>query len=1595
MRGWTTLLPYSAVAQTQADEWLSEIKHELAHCVRAGNLGAGATWAVRSLQEYLSLRLPLSLGDRCWITRLLFKLATLNDLDPSRIEIYAAAAALLIKFLDWKPFNDLLHSMFLHKKSASTQPSDSRVQNTVIKLGSLANRYFSTDSTAQILDIYLPLIDVNDLRSIVTYLSLLTLLLPVHAPPAPPVSPLPATAMATDAPWQASFYWVPTMFSIWTMIANVPSFDTLFMDLFARLSSEQIATPDNTPWTDLQIRIIFAIGMKNLELPVGSGASGLERMPIRRNDPTALNSTSGDKGIELMDGMKKSKVDGFAKFIVYTIFEPASSAPDRIRTKSLEYLETLIQATESFFHPSNSGKWSYPVARFVQSLAQHFLARTILEDKVDSNIPEHYRTTKQLRRRFVELLRSVAFLAMFGKDQSAISASHSALKSLAWIDPDAIIPGLLDRAFPALESLTETHRTMSCIFAIFSSSAPMISSSHYPSGGRHLSALLQLTLPGLDMNDIPKSTATLLFIANAVRNTPLIDSSSYGASNSNGMDIDDTDLSEAVEARRASTAEFESWLVQYLDRIFAIFENLPQNYGIDKSHSTPESGLVDLLLLSDGLETIYLRKLAEFCRGSVVPAATKAIGTLCGSIAHASPKKRLAVFVPMCCSRILEEIDTGAASKPSSKLSANANPFGFESMSDASLHWFQSILNGCIRSSGDAVLQFRADIEAVLDKSINCCVSRRGYKWANKLLRRVTESLLCIEPTEMRSHSPTVWNSADFQHNSHMHWSEMVDIDQMDLQWYVPSQEAIDFAEYLLEKYIALARSKIMEFIANPVQYGASLPKWMSLLKNCICGKSMLLKIQPSMTHNNESDDLRLYSYHGKRHPMYSGEIYADPSSPKFQYWTEQETVITTLLHEAFITVNQHRADDVEATHAIISCIQTLITYHGVPSNEYESGHRMYKYVKASYKLSPDQTAFPRMLQVQRAHLTHLGRLKHACSQRPCTDGLRLLIHDLAEASLSLYTVVRKQAQSALGSALNRMPAVRIQIFPVIMRIIEDAAAGKNVEPERIKGALYVMRSSMFLGLVISHWRYTNAFLSILVRAQHEDKPTVLELIHKTYVDFLKNFTSVSLTPVKPSSDLFAMTDGLVLDQTRISTLAELEQHKFASAAVHYNDLIHSLVNFANDNTAHWRFAAMAANLLDTLIRNDQPITSQLMLFTISNTINEHPILRKHCMSLLMRILVIIKERATKHGTSVALTAKRTVAVSEYLRTSSPFAIDTLPVSSRDLLLNDNLSAGWLVWPREIKLYSFVHSNQGIVDQTSAEAHAVLESQLINADILKALVHFAAQETSRSIEAFSRSTAATFKRISAAVGHSLLAELISLISPLVARVDDKSAQRASAEILAGLVRGSKHWPVEHLDSLWHHVTPLFSQALDTATTETIGIWIDCVRFICVGRDPHRVRPLIKLIVEARLNPLSSSFFPETKKLYFVKTLISIYGSVLANLWQPLFATYIDAVSNPYEQIRNTLGTLINDLLQLQWHPTLQDTPSLIHSNIVYWASDMSTSAEPVAIPTSPAPMRLTPHSISAQAQLTNELLITQSSILDLLRNRMPIWRTEP
>ncbi|KAJ3337551.1 hypothetical protein HDU91_001432, partial [Kappamyces sp. JEL0680] len=641
--------------------------------------------------------------------------------------------------------------------------------------------------------------------------------------------------------------------------ANASALDMVFLDLVSRLVKGQHGIRSDLLDAKM-MDVVFMKASRGLGLPVGSGASGLESAPLPNGRKGLSEYGVMDFPVGLSSSFHTSKSASFATIIVYSLEDP----------KTLSHLQIFIRSIESFAHPSNHGKWSASIAKLMLEISSGLFHRTWVEGKADCQIPKAKRLDPAHVRAAVVLVNRIVQMTLYGKDANCVSSSQLAFKYLVRLGPSIVFPGLLESAYPALQGLTETHRTISALGVLYTTSSALAKRSLYPEGGTSVVPLLMATLPGIDVNDISKSLTTLVWVFTILVHVPLIDTSKYPSSLADVEMVDGmspTTTSDTNELVKSSTAEFETWVLKFMERIFTALENLPQNFGVG-SHSdygTQEGGLLDTIFFttqilfnqcSDELEDVVLSLVAKKVKNGLGPAATEAIGYICSAICPTKPQKRLAKLLPLCTVAIREELESGAGStRTGSRFGATSHPFDFATMSDATLHWYQSVLKNIVGNSGSALLQYRSDIEDILDLMIEKCLSKRGYIWAGQLLSGVLLSLTSIYPMEFRSHPPSVWDSLHFKKNAHLHWGETCDIENLEAQWHIPSPEEIQWAVSLAQKYLDLSMARLEQLQkSQEPNWSSEFNRWMALFSSCTSGIFTFVQPQGDFDHDGNAE---------------------------------------------------------------------------------------------------------------------------------------------------------------------------------------------------------------------------------------------------------------------------------------------------------------------------------------------------------------------------------------------------------------------------------------------------------------------------------------------------------------------------------------------------------------------------------------------------------------------------------------------------------------------------------------------------------------------------------------------------------------------
>ncbi|CAG8443048.1 10173_t:CDS:10 [Funneliformis mosseae] len=1493
-------LPYSSSFEGEAERLLNDIVENLCSSAKAQDWGPGCNH---------------------WVKQLNGKKEKIGPEDLT---------------LPWEPLYDMIHKIYFPKGRQKTLISESKQISAVVRLVEHAQRFFPPEATKDILARVLPLFHANNVGDAFTVQAFLVRFLPIGPSKSPEYSPA---------------IWLPTIFSFWYLIPGSLLFQTEFIDLVARVAEENVVVEDVKLrnigiFTQSQVKTVFASGHKMMDLPVGSSNNG-NNNSVRSGGSFGLSSRVDQKAGSAM--MLRKKVDKFkmlARFIVFTIFSSPVSSKDET---TLTHLSNMIQATETFYHPSNFGRWTFSIVRFLQYLGWEFLKRWTDENKSECKTPESRRLTPELRRQFVLTLRSVTFLSMFGKDPMSVGSSQAALKYLAWLEPTLIFPGLLERVYPSLETLTETHRTTSSISALSLLAIPLFSRFHYPAGGKHLVHLLHLTIPGIDMNDPIKTISSLIFLTHAIMGVPLRDLTEGNSTESGfrwtGMDIDEREDHMEIDEQeedalcKSSTAAFEEWLAKFLRRVFTIFEYLPQQERGKLNIHNMETGLVTVLLhaceivgiqMSEQLQDMALKMVIDFASTTILQNATKPMGYLCSTLTSPNRSKALSLFIPLCYSKILTELQHGASSTPTTSSTHHIQ-------SDTTLHWYQCILYHVAMSSGSDLLKYKKEMIELGKEMVQKCRSRKGYMWTGKFIRMMLVALTQIYPLECRNVDLERWNSDEYMKNHHKYWVEPGCHENINIDWHVPTDPELDFAMEIIDTFLKPTLKRIEDLMANGTDEDGKVLsnrgithefcRWFSVVRNCLSGMTTLVE--------DDGDD--------------------DASEFKDEETEAVKPTISIPAGYCFLNLNDKRRQIArqlrkELGEFLHKLLKDSPQDRGVEKSKYDASKRGYQYAKNMLKTSHHDKKYPRYLLVKRAYQQHLCRLKQNAFGR-----LRIRVHDnllkdLVELSLSSYSEIRKIAQSHLTNASRCFIGAKPFIIPTLLDALKPTDKPNS---ERMKGALYLLGSRTYMYTCLRDWRFVPKFITHICQAQHDDKPSVQEMIRRIFFDYLMNYNNTALKTIFTKGLEVAIKQALetlsiTMDENKYNRIRKKTEDRLAMQKREYYSLVDTLLTLVKSNTLHWRFELMASNFLDLLVRPEAPITLEMAEYSAKGLVSELPGLRRIAISTTTRILLYIKQRTfIKGDLEFVSLGKSENPLKIIYETPCPLTegyTDKYLISGMtpvdesnagNIMLQDKVCVGWYIWPIKFEAYS-PRTKTSVMPKINPDSEAAYNKLLENFEsslFWSTLLSYLSQETSRDKEDnFSTCNANLFKSIFQIYEDSFL----DIVKPEVLKLcksPEKNQQRAATEILAGIIRGSKHWSLNRLQAFWSWIIPLLEQTFNSITPDSLVYWDRFLNYVLRNRDPRRVLPLVELILSFRIDPTSHASFAEAKKLLFISTLLSVFSWRVLPRTQPLLEEYFANIRHPYKQVRDTIAANINLVLQIQWHPSAANVTEILESNL--------------------------------------------------------------
>ncbi|XP_015120172.1 proteasome activator complex subunit 4 [Diachasma alloeum] len=1459
---YNKLLPYADELNKEAMCLLAEIKGQLGRAVALRKLQPDCAFATLKLQWYMKLySLRFTKEDHIIFIKLMYELLIIPDLEPSLLNMFGSTLIVLLRKtklltpsdleLPWRPLYDLKKRLMeVSISSADICRFPPRLPKVIQNVINAAKVYFPVSATQEILDELRPYICPMDPSTMPKTMDHFENLLPLQLPP--------------NLHPSGFHLWFDELMTLWETSHNAATWQHSIMWLLAKLAHRNIGYIDWTP----HIPLMFTRFIRCLNLPV------------------YYKQTQGGK-------FHKIETQSMALWIVSIL---GNDSPGQF------HLEKFLKTVETYFYQANIGPWVDKLKDLLSKLATQFVYRLNAERyprvSWETPIPESHKLTDADVDAFVTSMVPVAMTAMFG--QSSINATSTVFRQLATIRPNLVIPHVIERMFATLDSLTEPHKLTASMAAVTAVARPLIQGKRnvntgytYNEGPSRVIPLLMSSLPGIDGNDLVKSFATFRLISVYTTMVPVTDSSRASG------DLEDDDRQICEE-----TAQFEDFMLQFFERIFSLIESSTleyvshenqENNGKSKVESMVELALGSvcmrlLLRTSNDIYQSVLHKLRIFVTERVFETRVSGplAASLCRSFSKVNGRETLKALLPGLAETILEFVEEGEVAKE-------------ENLDDRLLYALLLVAN-IVDTRGTDLLPHMETLMEILDKTLHL-KSREGSKLASRILRTLLGSL-----SNMSVCCNFMYNGKDFNDPHYpyvLDWGQGADIDEMELHWYVPGEEEIAMIQKIFNRYMPMEIAKIKEYVAtgNSISRQELLTS-LNIIARIIDGCIAFLPVP--------EDDSKCIEHEITLIVGIKGEV----TMPDGGNVREEMVKVLSELQEMMLKSSEDDTKSLKVLPTIWSVLLLGKYRHVDVHKRHSAAMRLFK-----VDLRDDLIKKKKHLDeyiLERAELQHEMRVYSSFySLRAFHKDIMLQLFNLAT---STYADVRTSPQETLFMAFTYFPYSYKFFMP---HLVEMLGRDPEEHHEAHKGLLYLLLGPRSSALVATRdWGFLRNLWPALVTSKPSEKMSVIRLKNSITDTVYRGFHNVAIKLNVPEScveiavELWDSSPRPSVPQPEdeeiqvgLEEMRQLERENIDN----YEGLVEAIVSAIEDN-CHWRQRAMGMKLLRELAHPERDYPPRVINYFLNALLHDSLEERKIAIPTVVTILRQLKR---EH--------KKILIESPRCPPSAP-----LGIRSDNLFLQYNHSTrplskeqwnesryvhepyiGFYTWPKQLEVYapSGEQPPLGPERELSPSEHLV-EAFVMDPSHISKLINFNSLEERKGRDKFNEFRFQLYKGLFRNHGVQLVDLFLPHLSSLVTQKQE-SSQLCAAEVIAGMIRGSKHWDFDMIVEMWEKVLPVIRIALENVTTETVRDWGVCFGQSLRRRDPNRHHWLLECLMEEPAQANATASFLECQRLFIV------HSALINQTWRvsELCVRLLERVerrllADPFQNVRDSLGSLL-------------------------------------------------------------------------------------
>lgn len=560
-----------------------------------------------------------------------------------------------------------------------------------------------------------------------------------------------------------------------------------------------------------------------------------------------------------------------------------------------ENLSNLATSIETFVHPSNSGFWTKPIAKFVHSFIKMYHGRVKKEEILikQNGASNPIILTSLCHSKIMDIFLNILFIGAQNKNPDIANFYISCFGYLVDLNASKatdVLDRILTELYDSLsdEYINSRHRIIASLKQFSRVARYMVMDKLYRV---HITNILYMLTVKLDMNDINLSSnlingivsiATFVPFESPVRedeyinfesNTlPFVEQHFYHLKSKKPSNTFNYDQDVMEVAFRASTTVFETVLRTYIDKIFKLADVELEDGFVTKLNQTT---MILIQAMDDNLFQKFSEQfLKQFWDIDSFNENNPnfEILTACLTVIVKRNKSISKDIFNTLVINIKNQVERGAGSIRSNTEIQKR---------DLKLVLYLTALNDVLRQSHESILSFADELIDNMDYIFENITNPPLDVITSILVHSACSSLTTTEIIESHLFSETAILSLDEKWGGLQFDERKYDSNNLNFKWHVPSEKEVELTINIFSKITNKCMRKVEELLENPnpdTNYNDKIQKYILIITHALSGSSLLFdpdyaKLTSKNYANTLKNDLNVSSA-SSRSPSVSPSVF-------------------------------------------------------------------------------------------------------------------------------------------------------------------------------------------------------------------------------------------------------------------------------------------------------------------------------------------------------------------------------------------------------------------------------------------------------------------------------------------------------------------------------------------------------------------------------------------------------------------------------------------------------------------------------------------------------------------------------------------------